>query len=212
MEEWRDIRGFEGYQVSNKGRVRTFWKKKHYPTGYGTCRVLSDEPMIMSTSDDGNGYEKLMLYDRDNGRRYCKKVHRLVAEAFIEHDHEDDTVDHIRSGPDGKKDNSVENLQWISRANNIKKAYADGMCDRRIRSQMVDIIAIDLWSGEEAYFSSIQEASDELGVERSSISHCLRGDCNRVGRYRFEYADREDRLLYSDEEYKFLSWLRMGLR
>lgn len=27
MEHWKDIAGFEGYQVSDQGRVRSFWQR-----------------------------------------------------------------------------------------------------------------------------------------------------------------------------------------
>ena len=212
LEEWRDIVGFPGYQVSNRGRVRTFWRRKHYPTGYGCYNYISDIPKILSQSDDGNGYMKVMLYCDVDGHRYCKKTHRLVAEAFISHADVDDTVDHIRSGRKGKLDNSVENLRWIPRRENIQKAYRDGMCDERIRLQCRAVIAIDLWTGEECYFSSIQEAADVLRIDRTSISHVLRGDCFRVRNYHFEYAGREDRLLYGDDYNKSISWLRMGIR
>ena len=201
MEKWKDIDGFPGYQVSNKGKVRTFWRKKHYPTGYGTYRQLGDTPQLMSQSDDGNGYTKVMLYSKSNGKRCCKKVHRLVAEAFIEHEPCDDTVDHIRSGNIGKLDNSVSNLRWIPRAENIKKAYRDGVCDSRIISQRKDIIAKDLWTGEETYFESIKEASIALNIDRTYISHVLSGDCERTGHYYFEYASGEDRLLYGFDDY-----------
>lgn len=211
MEQWRDIEGFDGYQVSDEGRVRSFWKKKHHSTGYGTYRCKTDTPTIMQQSDDGNGYMKLMLYNRDDGSRHCKKVHRLVAEAFIEHNECDDTVDHIKSGPEGKLDNSVRNLRWIPRAENIRKAYRDGMCDDRIRRQERDIVATDLRTGEQCYFSSIAEASEMLRVDRSAISHVLIGDTRRTGDYTFEYCDGEGRLLYGDEYSKFLSWVRMGL-
>ena len=208
MEEWRDIKGFTGYQVSNRGNVRTFWKKKRYPTGYGTYRYLESTPTIMSQSDDGNGYMKLMLYSQEDNRRYCKKVHRLVAEAFIEHDAEHDTVDHIQSGRNGKLDNSVENLRWISRSENIKKAYRDGICDSRIRSQRKDIMVTDLWTGKERYFESIDEAARELGLNRTSISHVLMGDIDKLSHYTFEYAGREDRLLYADNEnYQLFPWV-----
>lgn len=212
-EIWKDIYGFDGYQVSNLGNVRSFWKRKHYPNGYGSYWYLSNEPHIMSTSDDGNGYLKLMLYDHKNRRRCCRKVHRLVAEAFIPmpNEYEDWTVDHIRSGEEGKLDNSVDNLRWITRRENIQKAYRDGMCDERIRKQNLDIIAIDLWTSEECYFSSIQEAADILKIDRTAISHVLRGDCCRTKHYRFEYAGREERLLYGDDDNKQLSWIRMGI-
>lgn len=197
-EIWRNIEGFTGYQVSNTGRVRSFWRKKHYPTGYGTYRYLSDQPQIMSLSDDGNGYTKVMLYSHEDGRRYCRKVHRLVAEAFLPHDPkiDGDTVDHIESGPIGKLNNRLTNLRWMSRSENIRKAYRDGVCDARIQRQNKPVVAFDIWTGEEYYFDSINEASDILRIHRSSISHNLLGDQTRASHYIFEYAGREERLLY----------------
>lgn len=200
MEEWRDIDGFPGYQVSNHGRVRTFWKRKHYPTGYGTYNYISDTANIMSLSDDGNGYMKVMLYCKTDGKRYCKKVHRLVAEAFIPNPYGlGYTVDHIHSGREGKFDNSVDNLQWMPRRDNIQKAYRDGVCDSRIARQNKPIIAIDLWTMEEHYYHSINDAAYDLGIDRSSISHVLRGDYEKTGHYTFEYAGREERLLHEHE-------------
>lgn len=210
---WRNIKGFEGYQVSNKGEIRSFWKRKHRSKGYGCDWIIGDEPYIMSASDDGNGYLKVMLTEHPSGKRYCRKIHKLVAEAFIPNDDPTkNTVDHRRSGPEGKLDNSVENLVWMSRLDNIRKAYRDGVCDRRIASQEKDIFMKDLWTGEEVYFSSIKEASEELHIDRSSISHVLRGDIERISHYTFEYADREGRALYGSDENKLLTWMSYGLR
>lgn len=203
-EEWRDIDGFPGYQVSNTGYVRSYWEKRRKPTGYGTYRVLVDNPTIMPMSDDGNGYMKVAIRSSDN-RAYCRKVHKLVADAFLPKDFLDDsveyTVDHIRSGREGKLDNSIGNLQWLSRPDNIKKAYRDGVCDDRIARSRKPIIMIDLWTGEEEYFRSIGDAADAIGIDRTAISHVLRGDSTRTSHYTFEYADREDRLLYGQEEH-----------
>lgn len=184
-EIWKDIDGYPGYKVSNLGRILS--------TRRGTERILS-------SSDDGNGYQKVMIYD-SNGVRHCRKVHRIVAEVFVPHDPLLDTVDHIRSGPEGKLDNSVNNLRWITRADNIKKAYSDGVCDERIKRQNKAIIATDIWTGEEAFYPSINDASYATGVERSSISHVLRGDQEIASHYRFDYAGREDILLYGLPDY-----------
>ena len=200
-EEWRDIQDFEGYQVSDNGRVRTFWHKHRCPTGHGTYCELSDIPRIVPQSDDGNGYLKVTIRNHTTNRSFCKKVHRLVAEAFIKHDVNDDTVDHILSGTEGKLDNSVDNLRWISRRENIKKAYRDGMCDERIVRQNKAIIATDLWTGDELYFDSIKEAADRLGLDRSYISHVLIGDNEKTSHYTFEYAGREEKLLYGNQCY-----------
>lgn len=198
MERWKDIEGFAGYQVSDYGRVRSFWKRRHYPKGYGTYRTLSDEPDLIRASDDGNGYLKVMLYCAETGKRYCRKIHRLVAEAFIPNDDPSLTVDHICSGDAQKKNNRVSNLRWIPRRENIQKAYRDGVCDERIKKQNKPIIATDIWTGDEFYFNSINEAADQLGIHRASISHVLIGDYKKTSHYTFEYAGREERLLYGD--------------
>lgn len=203
MERWKDVDGFPGYQISNEGRIRTFWRRKHYPTGYGSYNYISDNPRIMSVSDDGNGYMKVMLYSKIDGKRYCKKIHRLVAEAFIPKPDNLDveyTVDHIVSGHYGKRNNRVENLRWLTRSENIKKAYRDGVCNDRITRQNKPIVAIDLWTGEERFFHSIKEAAFELRIDRASISHVLRGDYETTSHYTFEYAGREDILLYGNED------------
>ena len=203
MEEWKDIEGFPGYQVSNTGYIRSFWEKRRKPTGYGTHRVLVDEPKIMPMSDDGNGYLKVTIRSSDN-KAYCRKVHKLVGEAFLPKDSLDDsveyTIDHKESGPHGKLNNSVENLQWLSRSDNIRKAYRDGMCDERIARSRKPIMVTDLWTDEVQYFDSIGDAAMAIGVDRSAISHVLRGDSTRTSHYTFDYAGREERLLYGQDE------------
>lgn len=200
-ERWKDIVGFEGYQVSDQGRVRSFWRKKHKAHGYGTERVLTDTPVIMSTSDDGNGYLKLVLTDRSTGRRVCRKVHRLVAEAFIPHSEENDTVDHILSGPNGKLDNSVSNLRWIPHSENIRKAYRDGVCDDRIRRQKKPTVAYDTWLGDELYFDSATDAAKALGFDISTVIHSIGTERLVAKRYTFDHADREEILLHVGEDY-----------
>lgn len=208
MEEiWKDIDGFPGYQVSSEGRVRSFWKKKHVKKGYGTYRELSDEPYIMAMSDDGNGYLKLMLYDR-KGNRKCKKVHRLVAEAFIPQETGKDTVDHIISGPKGKLNNSVSNLRWLSRRENIQKAYNDGINNVRNQKVRKPISVYDLWEDKEMYFDSIVEASERLRIPHRTIAYSVDRYTPCRGRYQIESAGREEKLLYGDsEEYQCFSWL-----
>lgn len=98
MEEiWKDIKGYEGlYQVSNLGRVKSFHK-------YGKKGGLR------SFRKDKDGYLTLFLHKE--GRISVKKVHRLVAEAFIPNLHNKPCIDHINTI---KTDNRVENLRWCT--------------------------------------------------------------------------------------------------
>ena len=84
--------------------------------------------------------------------------------------------------------------------------------DVESRPPYLGLMVRDLWAGEEAYFTNIYEASNELGINRAKIVAALDFDSVCDDRYVFWYADREDRLLYGDEENKLLSWIRFGLR
>ena len=174
-EQWREIKDFPGYEVSNTGKVRSYWKKEKRKGSWGGVdRILMQEPVReLSQSDDGNGYMKVYLQNEKT--RVCKKVHRLVAEAFlpIPINMEDPTVDHIKSGRKGKLNNCVTNLRWVTRKENIQKAYDDGMCNERIEQSKKEIIVSDWKYNLEKYFRSIGDVAEYFNVHYTTISHII---------------------------------------
>ena len=100
MEIWKDIEGFKGYKVSNKGNVKSFKRSNG---------------KLLKVSDDGNGYLILKLYKDNKG--HTRKVHKLVAIAFLGHvpSGMDLIVHHINNI---KTDNRVDNLQIVTAREN----------------------------------------------------------------------------------------------
>ena len=71
------------------------------------------------------GYMSVHLFK--NGVSSRKRVHRLVAKAFISNPNEKEQINHI----DGNKENNrVENLEWCTRSENAKDAYENGLMDK----------------------------------------------------------------------------------
>lgn len=71
---------------------------------------------------DDKGYFRVDLYD--GGVRTTKKVHRLVAEAFIPNPNNKPDINHI----DGNKlNNSVDNLEWVTKSENMQHAFRIGL-------------------------------------------------------------------------------------
>lgn len=113
-EEWRDIKGYAGfYQISNLGRVKSLG---------GWCGTAKRKERIRSTSLTHDGYVKVRLVHQ--GKDKTARVHRLVAEAFIDNPENKNTVNHI----DGNKQNNiVSNLEWADRTEQMMHAYALGL-------------------------------------------------------------------------------------
>jgi hypothetical protein len=76
----------------------------------------------MKPAKDGSGYLRTML-KRDDGKIHTIKVHRIVAQTFLEKSEDKVEVNHINGIKD---DNRVENLEWVSRAENIAHSLANG--------------------------------------------------------------------------------------
>lgn len=74
------------------------------------------------------------------------------------------------------------------------------------------VMAINIYTGEEAYFSDVLEATKILSISRENIINILTGKTKTYKQYTFEYAGREECLLYGDDDNKLLSWIRLGLR
>ena len=102
MEKWITIREHPNYEVSNRGNVRN--KRNGY--------------ILKPQLNRKDGYHRVLL----NGKHYY--VHRLVADAFFDGEHQGIDVNHIDSN---KLNNDLTNLEWSTRKENIKHAYINGL-------------------------------------------------------------------------------------
>lgn len=92
------------YEVSEDGQVR---------------RIGSDTSLKPRV--DRYGYEIVTLWV--NGMPLTRKIHRLVAIAFVPTSSFELTVDHI---DDDKLNNRASNLQWLTAAQNMTKGFETG--------------------------------------------------------------------------------------
>lgn len=106
-EEWRDISDYEGYQVSNYGRVKSLRRKA---------------PHILTPSLSVSMYLVVLMYK--NGVQKASYVHRLVAKAFIPNPDNKPQVNHIDSC---KLNACVSNLEWATNSENIRHADIMGL-------------------------------------------------------------------------------------
>jgi hypothetical protein len=122
-EEWRYVPNTgNGYEASRSGKIR------NARTGY-----------VFRGSVDDDGYIRVRL-----GSNYSL-AHRVVAAAFIPNPENKPEINHIDAD---KKNNSVENLEWVTRQENAAHAAKMGLMPRRTLVQRAemdedDIIEID---------------------------------------------------------------------
>lgn len=107
---------FEGYEVSNLGRVRTY-KSKYGQVKPGNKRPLMKNPYeIFGRKEKKKGYMLLCLSDI-NKKRYNIRIHTAVMHTFVGFPDPGLVICHNN---DVKTDNRLENLRYDTQAENIK--------------------------------------------------------------------------------------------
>jgi hypothetical protein len=113
-EAWRAVPGYEGYyEASTLGRVRSLDRRDN--------RGQYRKGRILKTYNRG-GYQKFTLWK--NGIGWQPKLHTLIAITF-HGDYRDQGLI-VRHGPNGKTDNSPDNLSWGTHSDNEYDKERDG--------------------------------------------------------------------------------------
>lgn len=181
MEQWKDIEGYENkYQISNKGNVKSLIDNT------GNRRELIRKPRI---GNSGYYYVNLFIGNKSKS----KKIHRLVAEHFVDNPYNKPCVNHI----DGNKlNNSADNLEWVTSSENSKHAVERGLkiMPRGVKNYMfnrhgdnnphsVSVLQCDLSGNVIKEWVNMKVAGEQTGILPQGISKCCRGVRRTVGGY-----------------------------
>jgi hypothetical protein len=175
MEIWKEIPGYEGiYEASTLGQIRTREGKVTYSVRHGK-RVWAQRILRQKRVPNKGGRidPRIILYKNKESRTFL--VSRLVAMTHCAGYSDRLTVDHKDGNP---LNNSANNLEWVTRANNVKRAHDAGIYGAAYKPVILD----DGFSTNR--FKSLSEASLFLGKGRKYLSGELARGKNQVHGYR----------------------------
>ena len=144
---WRDIKGYEQkYVVSNQGDVLSWARGK-----------------LLKQHINNRGYYAVGLYK--NNKRKTYQVHALVLESFIKRPKgkEPNHKNSIRA------DNRLENLEWLTRSENISHGYRNG----RNSGKKLDSVTVRAMRAQHKQGWSQAEIAKKYGISSSTMSNII---------------------------------------
>lgn len=189
----------ENLEIVKKGEKRSVEKKNtparkrektERPNG---ALCPQNERYLVTTSGDiyDTTSESYMLLTKNksgylvvgiDGTTY--RVHRLVAETYIQKPSEDCTqVNHI----DGNKENNdVSNLEWVTPGQNMSHSINVLHKEKMVTKKQKPVISTDK-DGNEREYSGIKAACRETGINSGSITSVCKGKGKTAGGLRWRY-------------------------
>ena len=177
-EIWKDIPNYEGYKISNLGRVKSLERID--------ARGNKRKEKILKPSIDRKGYYRVALCKNSKVKKYY--VHRLVYEAFNGQIPEGLQVNHIN---EIKTDNRLENLNLMTAKENSNWGTRN---ERRVKKQIngkcsKSVLQYDLQDNLIKEFPSLMQVYRELGFSYGHIGDCCRGKLKQAYGYKWRYKE-----------------------
>lgn len=158
-EIWKALPEYAGIEVSTLGRVRTLDKMVSSEKG-----TYFKKGQVLKQHLNHNGY--LQVGFRVDGKCVNKRVHRLVAHAFIKNT---DNLPMVNHKDGDRKNNNVSNLEWCTALYNNQYREKYGI------SLGHPVFAVNLTTLKVYRFRSQIEAGQELGVYQANINAVIKG-------------------------------------
>ncbi len=171
----KEIEGYERYRITTDGRV--------YDTKRGE---------FLCSWVDTVGYCQVYLKDEE-GKKHSKRIHRLVALAFIPNP---DNLPQVNHKDLDKLNNSLDNLEWVTNSRNTQHGYDEGAYKFHSRSHPINVYTK---SGEfVCTYKSIRSMCEDLKINRKTVTMILKGEklTNNYD-YLFEYAEEDQETIES---------------
>lgn len=175
-EQWKIIDGFENYNISNYGRIKSI--KRSSPTHNGGEKIQPEIIMKLFFIKRFNKYLDRDFYGIQcslcsNGRKYRKSIARLVYYHFVEKfDMDDRNI--VISYKDGNSLNiHADNLEKISASERRLKSFRMDKARNRKVDYLKPVSQYTVLGDLVANFDSIYDAEKAVGVGCESIQDVI---------------------------------------
>ena len=188
-EQWRPIAGHLGYEVSNRGRVRSLsrwveWRACHRARAY---RRFLRGMVLRSIWNQTTGYAQVLLT-----QRFLASVHRVVAIAFLgPPPFPKAQVNHIDNN---RRNNKLPNLEWTTPKQNQQHSWQTtdrvGPCVGVFSGKhptAIPVIATCMKTGKQKHYAAAMDAV-RAGFRSDAISRACAGKIAHHKGCRWSYA------------------------
>lgn len=203
-EIWKEISNFEGYEISNLGRVKSIDRVVPHPRLYKQFvkgRILKQKKQINFNKLIKDEIVYLQTTLCLDGKMFAHNVRRLVYSAFISPiNYQEDGFCVMNINGDGF-DNSVSNLKLITNSEKVKRIFKRGRMENtllnidrsnweRRRTKLQKPIAQYSMQDELIFeYSCIREAHRATGFDEKGMTHTARGLYKQWKGYKWKFIN-----------------------
>ncbi len=172
---------YERYLVDSDGAIYSLYHR------FGR----RSDPLLMHPQKRKDGYYQIRLKN-EFGKTKTFLVHRLVANMFIKNPNSLPEVNH-KNGD--KSDNSVKNLEWVSRSGNLEHryrvlGYSRQGCTKANESKKIKVECVE----NGMVFDSVNDAARYVGKNIGNMYQSFRTGC-RCGGYHWKKIKTKEAML-----------------